>query len=291
VFALGDRITVLRDGRKVASVMASETTPDALVKLMVGRAIDTTYGRHFCERPGELALEVRNLSADTGISDVSLTVRAGEIVGLAGLVGSGRSEVARAIFGADRVTAGEIRLFGEAAGGSPQQSARRGMALIPENRKTQGLALARSVGDNIVLAALHKMFPSGAFSPKRADAAARATIDRLRIATPSPRRAVGFLSGGNQQKVVVGKWLNAEARFFIFDEPTRGIDIGAKAEIFKLLDGLARDGAAILMISSEQTEIVHVCDRAYVMRAGRIAGELARDQLTEANIVRLGMHQ
>jgi ribose transport system ATP-binding protein len=291
VFALGDRITVLRDGHKVASVMASETTPDELVKLMVGRAIDTTYGRHFCEWPGELALEVRNLSADTGISDVNLTVRAGEIVGLAGLVGSGRSEVARAIFGADRVMAGEIRLFGEAAGGSPQQSSRRGMALIPENRKTQGLALARSVGDNIVLAALHKMFPSGAFSPRRADAAARATIDWLRIATPSPRRAVGFLSGGNQQKVVVGKWLNAEARFFIFDEPTRGIDIGAKAEIFKLLDGLARDGAAILMISSEQTEIVHVCDRAYVMRAGRIAGELARDQLTEANIVRLGMHQ
>jgi ribose transport system ATP-binding protein len=291
VFALGDRITVLRDGRKVASVMAAQSTPDELVKLMVGRAIDTTYGRHFCERPGELALEVRNLSADTGISDVSLTVRTGEIVGLAGLVGSGRSEVARAIFGADRVTSGEIRLFGEAAGGSPQQSARSGMALIPENRKTQGLALAHSVGDNIVLAALHKMFPSGAFSPKRADAAARATIDRLRIATPSPRRTVGFLSGGNQQKVVVGKWLNAEARFFIFDEPTRGIDIGAKAEIFKLLDGLARDGAAILMISSEQTEIVHVCDRAYVMRAGRIAGELARDQLTEANIVRLGMHQ
>ena len=291
VFALGDRITVLRDGRKVASVMASETTPDELVKLMVGRAIDTTYGRHFCERPGDVALEVTNLAADNGISDVNLTVRVGEIVGLAGLVGSGRSEVARAIFGADRVTAGEIRLFGRPTGGSPQDAARRGMALIPENRKTQGLALARSVGDNVVLAALPKMFPSGLFSPKRAIAAARAVIDRLRIATPSPRRAVGFLSGGNQQKVVVGKWLNAEAKFFIFDEPTRGIDIGAKAEIFKLLDGLARDGAAILMISSEQTEIVHVCDRAYVMRAGRIAGELARGELTEANIVRLGMHQ
>jgi ribose transport system ATP-binding protein len=135
------------------------------------------------------------------------------------------------------------------------------------------------------------MFPAGLFSPKRALAAARAVIARLRIATPSPRRTVGFLSGGNQQKVVVGKWLNAEAKFFIFDEPTRGIDIGAKAEIFRLLDGLARDGAAILMISSEQPEIVHVCDRAYVMRAGRIAGELARDDLTEANIVRLGMHQ
>jgi ribose transport system ATP-binding protein len=291
VFALGDRITVLRDGRKVASVMAEQTTPDELVKLMVGRAIDTTYGRHFCAQPGDVVLEVKDLAAENGISEVNLTVRAGEIVGLAGLVGSGRSEVARAIFGADRVTAGEIRLFGKPAGTSPSEAAQRGMALIPENRKTQGLALARSVGDNIVLAALPRMFPAGLFSPKRALAAARAVIARLRIATPSPRRTVGFLSGGNQQKVVVGKWLNAEAKFFIFDEPTRGIDIGAKAEIFRLLDGLARDGAAILMISSEQPEIVHVCDRAYVMRAGRIAGELARDDLTEANIVRLGMHQ
>jgi ribose transport system ATP-binding protein len=291
VFALGDRITVLRDGRKVAAVMAKETTPDELVKLMVGRAIDTTYGRHFCEKPGDVVLDVKGLAAETGIADVNLTVRAGEIVGLAGLVGSGRSEVARAIFGADRVTAGEIRLFGAPAGATPQQAAQRGMALIPENRKTQGLALARSVGDNVVLAALPRMFPRGLFSPKRALAAARAAIARLRIATPSPHRPVGFLSGGNQQKVVVGKWLNAEAKFFIFDEPTRGIDIGAKAEIFRLLDGLARDGAAILMISSEQTEIVHVCDRAYVMRAGRIAGELARAELTEANIVRLGMHQ
>jgi len=291
VFALGDRITVLRDGRKVASVPAAQTTPDELVRLMVGRSIDTTYGRHFCDNPGDLALELKGISADSGISDVSLTVRAGEIVGLAGLVGSGRSEVARAIFGADRVTAGEIRMFGEPMGGSPQDSARRGMALIPENRKAQGLALARSVGDNIVLAGLRKMFRSGIFSPARATAAAQAVIDRLRIATPSPRRTVGFLSGGNQQKVVVGKWLNAQARFFIFDEPTRGIDVGAKAEIFKLIDDLAREGAAILMISSEQSEIVHVCDRAYVMRAGRVAGELGRAQLTEANIVRLGMHQ
>jgi ribose transport system ATP-binding protein len=291
VFALGDRITVLRDGRKVASVMTGETTPDELVRLMVGRAVDTTYARHFCERPGDVALEVKNLSAATGITDVSLTVRAGEIVGLAGLVGSGRSEVARAIFGADRVTAGEIHLFGDAVGGAPEDSTRRGMALIPENRKTQGLALGRSVGDNIVLAGLPRMFPSGLFSPARALAAGQAVIDRLRIATPSARRTVAFLSGGNQQKVVVGKWLNAGARFFIFDEPTRGIDIGAKAEIFKLIDELAAGGAAILMISSEQTEIVHVCDRAYVMRAGRVVGELCRDQLSEANIVRLGMHQ
>jgi ribose transport system ATP-binding protein len=165
------------------------------------------------------------------------------------------------------------------------------MALIPENRKTQGLALTRSVGDNIVLAGLRKLFPAGFFIPSRAMKAARTIIEKLRIATPTPRRPVATLSGGNQQKVVIGKWLNADARFYIFDEPTRGIDVGAKAEIFRLLDGLVHNGAAILMISSEQIEIVHICDRAYVMRSGRIVGELSHHELTEANIVRLGIHQ
>ena len=290
VFALGDRITVLRDGRKIASMRPKETTPEALVELMVGRAVDTTYPRSFCTAPGEPVLEVSGLSSDNGIADVSLSVRAGEIVGLCGLVGSGRTEVARAIFGADRVTAGEIRLFGAPQHGSPLNAVAQGMALIPENRRQQGLALGLSVADNIVLAGLPKIFRTGVYAPARAARAAQAVIERLRIATPSARRAVRYLSGGNQQKVVVGKWLNADARFFIVDEPTRGIDVGAKAEIFKLLDQLAKDGAGILMISSEQTEIVHVCDRAYVMRSGRVAGELARDQLTEANIVRLGMH-
>ncbi len=291
VFALGDRITVLRDGRRIASVLPAETTPDQLVTLMVGRPVDTTYTRPSRPAPGAVALEVKNLSGPTGFADINLTVRAGEIVGLCGLVGSGRSEVARAIFGADRVTAGEIRLFGESVGGFPEDSVARGMALIPENRKTQGLAVARSVGDNIVLAGLRKLFPSGIFIPRRAMTAARAVIAKLRIATPTPRRAVSTLSGGNQQKVVIGKWLNADARFFIFDEPTRGIDVGAKAEIFRLLDHLVHEGAAVLMISSEQIEIVHICDRAYVMRSGRIAGELSHQELTEANIVRLGIHQ
>jgi ribose transport system ATP-binding protein len=291
VFDLGDRITVLRDGRKIASLLPAETTPDQLVTLMVGRPVDTTYTRPSRPTPGEVALEVKNLSGPNGFSDINLTVRTGEIVGLSGLVGSGRTEVARAIFGADRVTSGEIRLFGKPIAGSVEDSTRRGMALVPENRKTQGLALARSVGDNIVLAGLGKMFPSGFFIPRRAMKAARTIIQKLRIATPTPRRPVATLSGGNQQKVVIGKWLNADARFFIFDEPTRGIDVGAKSEIFRLLDGLVHNGAAVLMISSEQIEIVHICDRAYVMRSGRIAGELSHHELTEANIVRLGIHQ
>ncbi len=291
VFALGDRITVLRDGRKIASLLPNETTPDKLVSLMVGRAVDATYTRPGRPIAGKVVLEVKNLSAPTGFSDVNLTVRAGEIVGLCGLVGSGRTEVARAIFGADRATAGEIRLDGQRIGISAEDSVRRGVALVPENRKAQGLAVGRSVADNIVLAGLRKLFPSRIYIPGRALKAARGVIDKLRIATPSPRRPVSALSGGNQQKVVIGKWLNADAQFYIFDEPTRGIDVGAKAEIFRLIDNLVHNGAGVLMISSEQIEIVHICDRAYVMRAGRIAGELARDELTEANIVRLGMHQ
>jgi ribose transport system ATP-binding protein len=238
-----------------------------------------------------VVLDVKNLAGPSGFADINLNVRAGEIVGLSGLVGSGRTEVARAIFGADRVTAGEVRLFGERTGSSAEDSVRRGMALIPENRKTQGLALARSVGDNIVLAGLRKLFPSGIFLPARAMKAARSIIEKLRIATPTPRRQVATLSGGNQQKVVLGKWLNAGTGFFIFDEPTRGIDVGAKAEIFRLLDGLVHNGAAVLMISSEQIEVVRICDRAYVMRDKRIVGELSGNELTEANIVRLGTHQ
>ncbi len=291
VLALGDRITVLRDGRKIASVLPSETTPERLVALMVGRSVNTTYARPSRPRAGEVVLEVKDLCAPSGIANINLTVRAGEIVGLSGLVGSGRTEVARAIFGADRVSSGEIRLFGERIDGSTQESTRRGMALIPEDRKTQGLATARSVGANIVLAGLRKLFPSGIFVPRKAVQAARAIIDKLRIATPTVHRAVGTLSGGNQQKVVIGKWLVARARFFIVDEPTRGIDVGAKAEIFRLLDKLVHEGAAVLMISSEQIEIVRVCDRAYVMRSGRIVGELAGDKLTEASIVHLGVRR
>jgi ribose transport system ATP-binding protein len=289
VFALGDRITVLRDGKLVGRARPGETTPDELVRMMVGRNVDMSYPRHFAE-PGEIVLEVEGLSAKNGIRDIDLTVRAGEIVGLCGLVGSGRSEVARAIFGADEVTAGQINLFGKRKSGGPDAAALAGVGLIPESRKTEGLALIRTVADNLAVAALPKLFPDKLFSPGRARRSAEALIKRLRIATPSPSQQVALLSGGNQQKVVIGKWLAAGTRLFIFDEPTRGIDVGAKAEIFALIDQLVAEGAAVLMISSEQAEIVHVCDRAYVMRGKRIVGELSRTELSEENIVRMGMH-
>ncbi|MDB5631502.1 MAG: sugar transporter ATP-binding protein [Tardiphaga sp.] len=290
VFSLGDRITVLRDGKRVGEARPGQSSPDELIRLMVGRNVDTSYPRDFAAEPGAVVLEVSNVSASSGIRDINLVVRAGEIVGLCGLVGSGRTEVARAIFGADRIAAGEIRVDGQLRSGGPDKASRLGIALIPESRKAEGLALIRSVGDNLVVSALRRLFPLGLFVPQKAREVSGGLVRQLRVATPSTKQPVGLLSGGNQQKVVIGKWLAAGAKVFIFDEPTRGIDVGAKAEIFALIDDLVARGAAVLMISSEQVEIVHVCDRAYVMRDGRIVGELSRHELSEENIVRLGMH-
>lgn len=291
VFELGDRITVLRDGAKVGQTTPKRTSPDALVRMMVGRAVDTSYGSRTPRAAlGEVALRVRGLSSSNGIRDVDLVVRRGEIVGLSGLVGSGRTEVVRAVFGADPVSSGTIEIFGQRFEGGPDRAAALGAALVPESRKTQGLALARTVGDNLTVAALRRLFPKGIFRPARADKQARQLVNDLRIATPSIDRTTGVLSGGNQQKIVIGKWLAAKAELYLFDEPTRGIDVGAKAEIFELIRRLVADGAAVLMVSSEQSEIVQVCDRAYVMRAGAIVGELSGPDLTEAAIVTLAMH-
>ncbi|MCA0214918.1 MAG: sugar ABC transporter ATP-binding protein [Proteobacteria bacterium] len=290
VFSMGERITVLRDGKKVGSRMPHETTPDELVSLMVGRKVDMSYAREFCKSPGPVALRMRGVSARSGIRGIDLEVRAGEIVGLAGLVGSGRTEVARAIFGADPVESGSIEIFGQRQSGGPAQARRLGAALIPESRKTQGLALIRSVGQNLMLASLPRLFPRGWYSPASAATLANELIERLRIATPGPDRRVGVLSGGNQQKVVIGKWLAAQSKLFVFDEPTRGIDVGAKAEIFALIDSLVKKGAAVLMISSELPEIVNVCDRTYVMREGCVAGHLTRTEMSEEAILTLGMH-
>ena len=287
---LGDRITVLRDGRRVATLARGEASGDALIRMMVGRTVGTVYQRRQFAVAGATALEVRGLRTDTGVDGVDLDVRAGEIVGLAGLVGAGRTEVARAVFGADPVTAGEVRVFGAPLAGGPDRTSRRGVALIPENRKQEGLALKRSTQDNLLVASLWQRFPRGVYRARAARRAATALIGRLRVTPPQPRRLARMLSGGNQQKVVVGKWLAADCRLFLFDEPTRGIDVGAKSEIFELIENLVTKGAAVLLISSELAEIVQVCDRAYVMRAGRIAGELPRERLSEENILRLAMH-
>ena len=290
VFSIGDRITVLRDGRKVASRWPAETTQDELVSLMVGKRVDLAYARTFQPQASQMALQVENLHAPSGVRGVSLEVRVGEIVGLSGLVGSGRTEVARAIFGADPVSSGSVKIFGQLQDGGPLRAIELGAALIPENRKSQGLALILSCAHNITMASLKRLFPTGWFVPSKNLIRSNDLIKRLRVATPDSHQLVQFLSGGNQQKIVISKWLSAESRLFIFDEPTRGIDVGAKAEIFSLIDGLVKQGAAVLMISSELSEIVKVCDRAYVMRDGTIAGELNRENINEESILALGVH-
>jgi len=290
VFRLGDRITVMRDGRHVASMPADQTDAGEVVRLMVGRKVDMSYERGERPAPGDCVLRLDGVSAVNGIRDVSLTVRAGEIVGLAGLVGSGRTEVARAIFGADRVTAGRVTYGGAPLRGAPHHSRRAGLALVPESRKQHGLALARTVGENLLVSGLARLFPTGIYRPRHGNTESRRRIGQLRIAAPGPHTPAQLLSGGNQQKVVIGKWLVADARLFIFDEPTRGIDVGAKEEVFRLIDELVRSGCAVLMISSELGEVVRVCDRAYVMRDRTVAGELQRHELTEARLLGLAMN-
>ncbi len=294
VLALGDRVTVLRDGRRVATLLRGEASADQLIGMMIGRVVGAAggvYRRQHFGQPGDVALEVRGLRTATGVNGVDLVVHAGEIVGLSGLVGAGRSEVARAVFGADAIVAGDVRLFGARVEGGPDRVAARGVALIPEDRKHEGLALKRSTQDNLLAASLWKFFPRGIYRMRAAVRHARGLIDRVRVVPAQPRRLARVLSGGNQQKVVIGKWLAADCRLFMFDEPTRGIDVGAKSEIFALIEDLVKRGAAVLLISSELSEIVHVCDRAYVMRAGRIAGELSRGELSEEAILRLAMHE
>ncbi len=289
VFALGDRVSVMRDGQMVATLPAKQATPDELVSLMVGRKVDMNYSRVDRPSPGVTVLQVESLAGVNGLAQASLHVRAHEIVGIAGLVGSGRTELVRTIFGADAVAAGTITIRGVPFKGRPSDARHRGVALIPEDRKRQGIALERTVGDNLLAASLPRHFRTGWFSPWRANRLAGATIDQLSIATAGPRKPAGKLSGGNQQKIVIGKWLLDDADIFIFDEPTRGIDVGAKEQIFALMDGLVRKGRAVLMISSEMSEIVRVCDRAYVMKDMRIVGEVPYDQLAESSLVRLAM--
>lgn len=290
VFSLGDRITVMRDGRRVASMGAGEATPDELVSLMVGRKVDMSYERGDRPQAGACVLDVKGMASANGVSGVSLQVHAGEIVGLGGLVGSGRTEVARAIFGADPITAGSVQVQGVPLSRGTTAARRAGLGLIPESRKQHGLALLRTVADNLILAGLGRIFPHVLYRPAKALEAARRSIAQLRIATPGPRTAAANLSGGNQQKIVIGKWLVAGTRLFIFDEPTRGIDVGAKEEIFREIDRLVHEGCAVLMISSELGELVRVCDRVYVMKERTLAGELQREQLSEAAILRLAMH-
>ena len=284
--SVGDRVTVLRDGETVHSGPLAELTIDRLIQLMVGREIASIYRREPLP-PGEEALRVDNLTRRPLLKDISFCLRAGEIVGMAGLIGAGRTELCRAIFGLDRIDSGSISVAGKRVQiGSPRAAVKAGIALIPEDRQQTGLSLRLPIGHNMTMANLEGFSRMGFLKLGEERRLAAEYTERLRIKSDSPRQLAGRLSGGNQQKVAIAKWLIRGARIFLFDEPTRGIDVGAKAEVFEVMDTLARNGAAILMVSSELPELLQVADRILVMRQGRISGELP-GKTTQEEIMRL----
>ena len=273
---IADRVTVMRDGEYVGTVPAASTPVDRIIAMMVGRALSDDRPAVPDHADSEIVLEVSGLRRGSEIRDVSFFLRKGEILGFAGLMGAGRTEVARAIFGADRLDAGEIRVHGrKVAIRRPQDAVRAGIGYLSEDRKHFGLATGMDVRNNIVLASLSRFTGPGGLLKEGAmhDAAAR-YIRQLAIKTPSDRQEVRLLSGGNQQKVVIAKWLLRDCDVLIFDEPTRGIDVGAKAEIYNLLNALAAQGRAVIVISSELPEILRLSHRIAVMCEGRLTGIL-----------------
>ncbi|MEU4225024.1 sugar ABC transporter ATP-binding protein [Nonomuraea sp. NPDC026600] len=288
IAAIGDRVTVLRDGRSVAEVPA-DTPQDELVRLMVGRPIDQRFPRERGQA-GEPLLKVTGLGRKGVFEDVSFEVRAGEVVGLAGLVGAGRTEVARAIFGADRYDTGEVTVRGQRpAPGDVHAAMEAGLGLVPEDRKGQGLVLGADIAENLGLVTLREATHAGFVDRKGQLRAAAEVAEQLGIRMTGLGQEVRTLSGGNQQKVVIGKWLEADAGVLILDEPTRGIDVGAKVEIYQLINELTASGRAVLMISSDLPEVLGMSDRILVMARGRLVGELPAVEATQDGVMALAV--
>jgi ABC-type sugar transport system ATPase subunit len=287
LFAVADRFTVLRDGEYVGSYDRSEIDEGKLIALMVGRSVEYEKQVPDEPNPGEVVLDVRGLGKKGQFKDIHFRVRAGEIVGITGLVGAGRTELAQALFGIETPDEGEIRLGGEPVRiRSTREAVEMGIAYIPESRQTQGLVLQQTIARNITLAVLRRL--AGRFrllDVRREREIADAYMTRLDVRPRLPEMTADQLSGGNQQKVVVAKWLAASPRLLIVDEPTNGIDIGAKTEIHRLLRELANQNMAVLMISSELPEVLAVCDRILVMRRGRLVGEFANRDATQVDIM------
>ena len=288
IFLIADRVTVLKDGRSVMTKPVPETTRGELVNSMVGRQLTEQFPPPDAAL-GETLLEVRDLSVDGCVFDVSFGVRAGEILGLAGLGGSGRTTIARALVGLARIDSGEVWLRGfSRALKNPARALRAGVALIPEDRKAHGLVLSHSVRFNVTLPNLARLLRFGLVLLRRREAGLVKTgIDRLGIRPPSPETPVENLSGGNQQKVVLAKWLVAQPRLLVLDEPTRGVDVGAKAEIYARMRELTRQGVGIVMVSSELPELLGMSDRIVVFHEGRQSGELTRAEATEQAVMQL----
>jgi len=274
IFRIADRVTVMRDGKKVVTQDIKSTSREELIKLMVGRPLTETYPVRNQEI-GETILEADSLCGN-GLKNISFSLRKGEILGIAGLIGAGRTELIRLVYGADKLTSGTIRLNGQVKTiASPSEAVRLGIGLIPEDRKLQGVLLERSVKDNITLPSVKAISRFFVVNSRAEKAMAAKQIADLRIKTPSADQLVRNLSGGNQQKVALGKWLSSSAKILIFDEPTRGIDVGAKHEIYNLMNALTQKGISIIMVSSEMEELMGVSDRILVIREGQLAGELS----------------
>lgn len=286
IFEICDRVTVFRDGHYVTTVNINDTDTAELIRLMVNREIVNIYP-HTPQTVGEVALEVENLRTPL-LRDISFCVRTGEILGFSGLVGSGRTEIMRAIFGADPYESGTFRLFGKPYKPcSPEKAIANGIGYISEDRKKEGLLMSRSITENTIAASLKKVSdPVGIINDKFAREEADKICDRLGVKAPSYQQLVRNLSGGNQQKVVIAKWLFSDCSVIIFDEPTRGIDVGAKREIYVLMDELARDGKAIIMVSSDMPEMLGMADRIVIMHEGKLMKELSREEANQEVIMK-----
>ncbi|WNM23588.1 sugar ABC transporter ATP-binding protein [Demequina capsici] len=286
LFEIADKVTVMRDGKYVTTLDTAKTNRKELVNHMVGRELTETFPKRE-PHTGKVALKVEHLCGADNY-DVSFEVREGEILGLAGLIGAGRTEVARLIYGADKLDSGTVSLDGKQLSvRSPRQAIAAGIGMIPEDRKRHGALLGRSVRVNTTLAALPQLSRFGVVNRKRDKETTEHYVDALRIKTPGLEQAVGNLSGGNQQKVVIARTLAAKSKVLIFDEPTRGIDVGAKQEIYKLISDLAESGKAVILISSEMEELIGLSDRILVLHEGSVTGELQREDFTQNAILEL----
>ncbi|MEG0107511.1 MAG: sugar ABC transporter ATP-binding protein, partial [Lachnospiraceae bacterium] len=290
IFQLSDNITVLKDGTYVATVLTKSIDKQKLVNMMVGRELTQLFPKRNAAI-GEVVLKVDHLNAGKLVNNISFHVKAGEVLGFSGLVGAGRTETMRAIFGADKKISGKINYFGKDVDfKDPRQAIDSGFGLLPEDRKKQGLLLEQSIRMNATLASLRKITNKlGIINHKKEKEYVKTLLASVSTKYGSAEDNVNSLSGGNQQKIALAKWLSADCKCIVFDEPTRGVDVGAKTEIYKIINSLAESGVAIIMISSEMPEIIGMCDRAIIMRQGEIAGELDKSELAENNLIKYAM--
>jgi ribose transport system ATP-binding protein len=285
VFEITNRISVLKDGRFMGTVNTRETDVDTIIRMMVGREINKEI-YDSSKQIGEVVFEIKSLSRGDVLKDISFTIRKGEILGLAGLQGAGRTELGRAMAGADKIDAGEIVIRGKTAHiRTVRQAIKAGIAMIPENRREEGIVPVLTVRDNLILASLDRVSRFGYFVKKRIKKMVHHFTERMNIKLHSPQQRIDSLSGGNQQKVIIARWLASQPKLLICDEPTRGIDVGSKSEIHSIIVELAKNGLSVLLISSEMPELLSISDRILVMHEGRLTGELDHDEATEEKIM------